>query len=435
MADSPQYAFAHLNTAPFVQSSALALAEEGRLASFLVQLVEEPGARWQQTAIRAARLAGFDLAREFGKRRLDPALLARLRSRPIWELLRVATGRIDRDRRPLDMVFHIGRDDFDRWVARTALDDVDGVYGFEYGCMRTFQEASRRGLRCVYDVPSPEMDFAHAIIDGATEQFPELDTPYDKYCRARQPQRAARRRAEFEMADVVIAASRFTRDSFVAAGWDASRIRVAPYGAPPPHPDGPGVGSIDGPVEFLWAGTFGVRKGAHVLVEAWRRLGLDPAAARVRVHGAPALPQRMLADLPPGIELRAPVPRSELEAIYRKNDMLIFPTLCDAFGMVLTEAFAMGLPVLATRNAGASDLLAPGVNGLLCEPGDADDLAENIAWAVENRGDLRRMRAKAWEAAGMWQWSDHRRAVREAVDGVHPALPECFTGSTARVSK
>jgi UDP-glucose:(heptosyl)LPS alpha-1,3-glucosyltransferase len=56
-----------------------------------------------------------------------------------------------------------------------------------------------------------------------------------------------------------------------------------------------------------------------------------------------------------------------VERYYGAADVLLLPTPYDAFGMVITEAMACGLPVITTPMAGASELITPGVEGLLVD--------------------------------------------------------------------
>ena len=148
--------------------------------------------------------------------------------------------------------------------------------------------------------------------------------------------------------------------------------------------------------------------------EAWRRGGLG-RHARLRVFGAIALPERVTHPLPDGVEFRGSIPRAELMEHYRASDALIFPTLCDGFGMVATEAWSRGLPVLTTDCAGASDLLRHQQNGLLLRAGDADAILSTIEWCLAHRAELRAMREAALATAAQWQWPDYRRRLAEVL--------------------
>ncbi len=126
------------------------------------------------------------------------------------------------------------------------------------------------------------------------------------------------------------------------------------------------------------------------------------------------------------------VVRSVLFEAYEAADILVFPTLSDGFGMVVTEAFAHGLPVITTNRAGASDLVRHGVNGLIIPAGDAVALANALKWCIENRQQLTGMRQAALDTARNWQWSDYRAALTRVVcDGASDLLQGPSAGLSA----
>jgi glycosyltransferase involved in cell wall biosynthesis len=70
----------------------------------------------------------------------------------------------------------------------------------------------------------------------------------------------------------------------------------------------------------------------------------------------------------------------QVETLFAAADALVFPTLYDSFGLVITEAMASGLPVITNRAAGAAELITPGVDGLLTEQSwDVEAIAEHLA--------------------------------------------------------
>ncbi len=402
----------HPSVAVFVQQVARSLHEAGQLERFITTLRDNPTSAVQRLACALGRVAGRDLQVQFRRRAITEIPLDRVESHPWGELLRLATGAVDRDGRLTDLVWEKTETAFDRRVARAVHRGLAGVYGFEFSSLATFQRAHELGVRAVYDIPAPETRFVQALLSAEMEKFPELRTAYHRHTAAREEERTARRRAEWHAADLVLVNSHFTRNSYERAGLDCKKVRVAHLGAPAPVARDAALGSTAGkstpPLTLLWAGTFSVRKGAHYLLEAWRS-GQLGRHTRLRVFGAVTLPDRMLHPLPEGVELRGSIPRTELLHHYREADALIFPTLCDGFGMVVTEAWSRGLPVITTDRAGAADLLKPGVNGMLIRAGDPAAIIESVAWCHAHRPELRAMRDGALATASAWQWSDYRR--------------------------
>jgi glycosyltransferase involved in cell wall biosynthesis len=414
----------HPGGGPFVVQAARAFADAGVLARLVTTVVDRPDSPWQRAACGAARLAGFDLARQLARRGTDGVPPGRVVGYPWRELVRQAAARVGRSDVLLDRVWEWAELGFDRWVARHGLGGATAVYGYEHACLYSLREGRARGLFCVYDVPAPEHTFTHRVLGRETDRYPELLNAYQRHVRRPEVhgRRDRRRRREWAAAHLVIANSNFTRDSFLGYEDPAEptrglgKVAVVPYGAPPVDPTGAEGGSAGaGPLRVLWAGTFSLRKGAHYLIDAWKRAGLGPAAARLEVYGAVTLPEAVLRQAPGDFHFRGSIPREELYAAYRAADVFVFPTLCDGFGMVVTEAFSRGLPVITTRSAGAADLVRPGENGLIVPAADADALVAALRWCVDNRPALRAMRESALRTAAGWQWSDYRAALLRAV--------------------
>ena len=154
-------------------------------------------------------------------------------------------------------------------------------------------------------------------------KFPELRTAYRQKVEIKHEERTKFRRDEWNLANLVIANSEFTKNSYKTSGLDVSKVAVVPYGAPPPRIDGAlGGTTIDQPMRFLWAGTFSIRKGAHYLLEAWKQL--NPANASLQILGAMSLPKKLLENIPESINISGTVPRSQLYEIYHQSDIFVF---------------------------------------------------------------------------------------------------------------
>jgi glycosyltransferase involved in cell wall biosynthesis len=399
------------NVAPHAQQAARALFEAGLLANYCTTFADLPEAGWRQTSAQLASLIGVDLDQEFRRRAVKEVPTDFLRRAPFWEIIRTILSKTRVDPRIVDLVWEREMLSFDHGVASRGLNYATGIYGYEYSTLASFQEAGRRGLGRIYDVPSPEHDFVENLIQHEIEQFPELDDGSRKYFLVRQGRRTERRRQEWMLADIVIANSTFTRDSYAAAGLDVSKVRVVPPGAPQGRESGIGGGSTEcEPLRVLWAGTFSIRKGAHYLLSAWKQIGSENAAT-LDVYGAVQLPDRLLRNLPDSIHFFSTISHTQLSHQYRKADIFVFPTLCDGFGMVVTEAFAHGLPVITTKRAGASDLVRHGENGLIIPAGNAQAIAEALDWCIRHRSRVKAMRRTAFETAASWSWSNYRLAL------------------------
>ena len=123
-----------------------------------------------------------------------------------------------------------------------------------------------------------------------------------------------------------------------------------------------------------------MRKGLPDVLAAGRLLADEALPLRIVLTGqaglddverlAPGLPARM------NLDFRGYPSDAEMVALYASSDMLILPSHDEGLPYVIIEALASGLPVVASDIGGISDAVRDGVNGILIEPGAADQLAD-----------------------------------------------------------
>jgi glycosyltransferase involved in cell wall biosynthesis len=156
----------------------------------------------------------------------------------------------------------------------------------------------------------------------------------------------------------------------------------------------------------LFVGRLTFENGIGILAEA---LDAYPGA-RIDVIGAGPEEGRLAGH--PRIRLLGRIGPAEVQERMRAAAYLVLPSLSyEALPRPLVEAFANALPVIASRIGSLVEMVEPGRNGLLFEPGSARDLARRLAWAEAFPGKMRQMGecAKAdYEARFLANWSYQR---------------------------
>jgi UDP-glucose:(heptosyl)LPS alpha-1,3-glucosyltransferase len=109
-------------------------------------------------------------------------------------------------------------------------------------------------------------------------------------------------------------------------------------------------------------------------------------------------------------------PSEDLPAAYRAADVLVYPSEYDAFGMVVAEAMAAGLPVIAGRNIGAAEWIEPGRNGLLCDPADAESLKRALTGLESDRERAAAIGQAARRTAEQHTWDACAEATLEVYE-------------------
>jgi len=187
-----------------------------------------------------------------------------------------------------------------------------------------------------------------------------------------------------------IALNDFCRSKFIEGGLPAERIVVKPNFV-----------DFEAPAEsdrsgFLFVGRLSVEKGIDVLVGAASLLG--DAATRVAGTG----PEIARLEGVKGITALGALSIDGVKNEMSRATALVMPSIWyENFPRTLVEAFACGLPVIASRIGALGELVSHGLTGLLFEPGNSKDLAEKMHWAQQH-------------PAAMAQMGRNARAVYEA---------------------
>jgi phosphatidyl-myo-inositol alpha-mannosyltransferase len=170
-------------------------------------------------------------------------------------------------------------------------------------------------------------------------------------------------------------------------------------------------------LQILFVGRAEERKGLPVLLRAFEALRGAGVRARLTVAGAtPAEVEPLLLE-PDGVEVVGRVDDEQKWRLLAEADLLCAPSLGgESFGMVLTEAFASGTPVVASSIAGYRDVVADGRDGLLVPVGDAVELGEALRSLALDPVRRERMAAAARESAERFAWPHVAAEVTEVYE-------------------
>ncbi len=187
--------------------------------------------------------------------------------------------------------------------------------------------------------------------------------------------------------DMYIALTEFARQKFIEGGLPADKIAVKPNFV---HPD-PGSGEGRGGFA-LFVGRLSQEKGLDTLLAAWERLqGRVPL--KIVGDGPLASEVAAAAERLDGVEWLGRKPREEVLDLMKQASFLIFPSRgYEGFPMTIAEAFATGLPVVASNLGAMASLIDHERTGLHFRPGDEEDLAAKVEWMLSHPEALDQMR-------------------------------------------
>lgn len=297
---------------------------------------------------------------------------------------------------------------FDRWAARRlARAEVDAVIACEISALETFRAAKARGLITLLDAPS--------IHHAAQDRLHGFAEPARLHRRI-----TAIKDLEIDLADAVITVSELARDTYLEAGVSPERVLAIPLGADTelfsPEDSAPAREGGAGAFTFVFSGAMIRRKGFDLLAAAFDRVRAELPDVRLVIAGPPGDAAGALdAYDAHGIERRGSLPQAELARLLRAADCLVLPSRNDSYGMVVAEALASGLPVIASRMVGAKDLMVEGESGWVVPVEDVGALAERMAWCARHRAEVRAMRPACRRAAEAATWPAYHQRFVQAI--------------------
>lgn len=277
-----------------------------------------------------------------------------------------------------------------------ALGEGDIAYLWPSVPVGVYERLARRGVAIVTESVNTRMATARPVLDAA---YASLGLPP---AHGITDLRIAIQNLRQVLCTAIFAPSPATERAFICTPV-ADRIIPASYGTWVPKllPDRP-ARAPGQPVTFVFVGSVCVRKGAHLLLEAWRR---PPPAARLRLVGEvePAIRARfadvLSADTVSAIGYSHDVPTELLAA-----DVALLPSLEEGDPIATYEAAAHGLPVIASE-AGAGRIGSETGAIDIVDPCDVEALRDRLA-AFAADEDLRRARGALARAASLrYDWS------------------------------
>jgi len=191
-----------------------------------------------------------------------------------------------------------------------------------------------------------------------------------------------------EHVDTYIALTTFARDIFVQGGLPAQKIVVKPNFVRGDAGPGPGRGGY-----ALFVGRLSQEKGVHTLLAAWEHLG-----APLKIVGDGPLSGDVMEAVArhASIEWLGRQPQDRVHALMQEADVLLIPSLWyEGLPMVLVEAFAVGLPAIASNLGALASLVAHERTGRHFRPGDPQDLAAQVEWMFAHPDLAAEMRRNA----------------------------------------
>jgi alpha-maltose-1-phosphate synthase len=285
--------------------------------------------------------------------------------------------------------------DFDRW-AGSHLGQPSVVNGLSGFATQTLSRASARGVTVFCDRGSWHILEQQRVLEEEADRIGAARAHFDPFIIDREL-------SEYRLADRILVPSEPARQSFIRRGIDPRRVVKVPYGVD--------ISAFSAPTEARCPGavisvaTVGLRKGHHHLIQAFRMLRTRNASLTLVGGVSPGWDKRLDLDQA-GLRATGPVTRSRVIEELRRASVFVLASIEEGLALVIAQAMACGLPIIATEATGVRELITDGVEGIVVPvPPDAQTLAEAMDSLLSDDDRARAMGAAARrkvESIGGW---------------------------------
>lgn len=396
-----------------VRATAIGLADANLLQEFHTSVACFPGSFLDT-------LGGISFLSEIRRRRFDKKLKRFTHTSPYIEVARLLSLRagLTRLTKQETGIFCIEASirSLDKKVStvlpKATKKGANGVYAYEDGAAFSFQKAKSLGLQCFYDLPTGYWRAKLRILEEEKKRFPEWQDTIPGLIDSNE--KLIRKDEEIKSADRIFVASRFTASTLQDFPGPLPPIDIIPYGFPM-------VGLQKDhnsnkkklPIKLLFVGSLSQQKGIANLFNAVNALG--KSVSLTLVGRKPGLDCPVLNTELSKHHWIPSIPHHKTLQLMREHDVLVFPTLFDGFGLVISEAMSQGTPVIATYNCAGPDLIEHGKNGWLVKAGSTLALQAAIEQLVSNPLLIAKAGKEAMERARLRPWGIYMEELSNAL--------------------
>lgn len=353
--------------------------------------------------------------REILQRRSFPGTIqTRTRTVPEREMIRLLAGTVGLTSKHETGAFSIDAvlRELDRKVADRIrkIDSCDSVYAYEDGALETFLAARDRGFKRIYDLPIAYWQTSRRLLREEAERYPDWESTLG--ATRDSDEKLSRKTQELEFAELVVCPSRFVLDSLPPEACAQKQCLITPFGSPDVDLRSNGARSL-GRLRVLFAGALTQRKGLADLFAAMKLV--NAKQIELVVMGSLLRPLSWYRERFADFVYEQPRPHGEVLRLMQSCDVFVLPSIVEGRALVQQEAMACGLPVIATKNAGADDMIVNGETGFLVPIRSPDSIAEKISWCAANRSLVNGMGIAARKRAAEFTWRAYGESIVAAV--------------------
>ncbi|HEY3873974.1 MAG TPA: glycosyltransferase family 4 protein, partial [Candidatus Kapabacteria bacterium] len=309
----------------------------------------------------------------------------------------------------------------DNLYDRAALEHIsngDLFVGWASQSLFQMREAKTRGAKAIIERGSTHISEQYRLIDEERKRYgvqPPVRSRWERLLEEKQLK-------EYHEADYIMTPSAFARNSFLERGFRPDKILKVRYGAdlsnfyPSQSRAVPEIPTI------LFVGAIGFQKGIPYLLEAVKALRAKGKKLRLKLIG------RIEKEFEPWLnastlrseidEHIAFVPNTELVRHFHQADFFVLPSIQEGLALVIAEAMASGLPVIASNHTGAEEFIENGKNGIIIESASSEALIKSIEELLVEQEFRLTLGEQAANSSQTFSWEAYGKEIEKTYKNI-----------------
>jgi len=365
-----------------------------------------------------AQIAKIPLLKDFKRRNFDPTIRKQIHTYPYKELGRLFSQRLNLNGLLLHETGIFSTDKCCRYIDdKTAgymlnNKNITGVYAYEDSALSQFSVAKKQGIKCFYDLPIGYWRAKNRMLSEEIEKYPDWKITLGGFNDS--PEKLQCKDKELSLADIIFVASSFTKKTLEEEyPGKLAPIKVIPYGFPPVNDARTFSSSQNRKIKLLYVGGLTQRKGIAYIFDAVKGLENNielTVAGKGNIDGCPALKKELNKH-----NYIPSLPHNEVLELMATQDILVFPSLFEGFGLVITEAMSQGTPVITTDRTCAPDVITHKQDGWIVEAGSVIALRKQLEEIIASPTVLKSVGQAALQTAKNRPWTKYGQETAKAI--------------------
>jgi glycosyltransferase involved in cell wall biosynthesis len=249
----------------------------------------------------------------------------------------------------------------------------------------------KNGAINIVEAVNSHVEYQEDILE---QEYKNLNLKWEPFSQAEK----TRRIKEYEEADYILLPSEFVKKSFIEKGFPEEKLLKVPYGFNKLTNYYP-TNCFNHESEsftILYVGSISVRKGIRYLIQAFNKV--DHPKKKLVIVG-PNTHDGALNGviLDSNIVFTGILKGEQLDNAYRTANIFCLPSIEEGLALVLGEALAFGLPIIATCNTGAEDIITDGIEGYIVPIRDAEAIRQRLQVLANGPELMNQLRSKCYE--------------------------------------